>query len=181
MKSKRSNILELVHRDIEAIQLADSEMSFLAAVRLVNLGTKTATRPLINVARHSHELHSRVFAIYALRSLRDRRAVTSLIRLAQLDQPEEVRDEAVEALAIFIEKGCRRAIRAVTKSARTDTSPYVRWSAAYSLGHSTDAECITGLTLLLEDRGIPVGRTPVMVEAEEMLNTIVSRKANGNK
>ena len=51
MKSKRSNILELVHRDIEAIQLADSEMSFLAAVRLVNLGTKTATRPFIVVQK----------------------------------------------------------------------------------------------------------------------------------
>ena len=75
-------LLELVNRieaEVAALEEGDSQTAFDAARRLVNLGSKTATRSLIRTAVHGRQVHSRKFAIFTLRVLEDPRSLRTLI------------------------------------------------------------------------------------------------------
>jgi len=179
-KPARPTRLELVGRieaEVATLEEGDPQTAFDAARRLVNLGSKTATRLLMRTAVHGRQVHSRKFAIFALRFLEDPRSLRTLISLLNSGNPEVVRDEAAEALAPFVRRYAKAVVIPLLSACR-DPAASVRWSAAYSLGYSNDARAIPVLESLLADNEAPPGNTPVKDEALEALQEVRARLAN---
>jgi HEAT repeat protein len=111
-----------------------------------------------------------MFAAATLMHLEDKRAIIPLINsLENKDEDERVRDEAAEALSVFVSKRPRKVIPALLRAA-DDPSPWVRWSVAFSLGHSADPSVIPALERLATDETVlPGGQVCVGEEAREAL------------
>ena len=162
-KGRAAAILDAVQR----VRDSDPQIAFDAARWLVNLDSKTATRPLLTVLSKGPKLHSREFTIYALRSLRDRRAIRPLCAvLSDRRQPAELRDEAAEALAVWVNRS-RPALRALLYGA-SDPAAEVRWSVARALAPAKDSRAIEVLMELAHDHRSPKdGRSPISAEARQ--------------
>ena len=173
----RLELMGRIEAEVATLEEGDSQTAFDAARRLVNLGSKTATRLLMRTAVHGRQMHSRKFAIFALRLLEDPRSLRTLISLLGNGNPEVVRDEAAEALAPFVRRYAKTVVIPLLSACR-DPAASVRWSAAYSLGYSNDARAIPVLESLLADNEAPPGNTPVKDEALEALQEVRARLAN---
>jgi HEAT repeat protein len=89
--------------------------------------------------------------------LQDQRAIIPLIEVVEnLDEDERVRDEAAEALSVFIRKRPDRVIPALLRIA-DDASAWVRWSVAFALGHAADIRVVPALKRLARDETVLQG------------------------
>lgn len=149
----------------------DQQASFEAAREIVNIQSRAATRGLIAVAAKAAETHCRCFAIFALRQLKDRRALNSLIECTRFDRAPEVRDEAVEALGWFLSKKHPRALKAVL-NAGTDQAPSVRWTAAFVLRFCDSPAALHLLNKMTLDTDAPTGRSDIATVAKETLTLL---------
>ena len=98
----REELLRRIQAYLTDLRGNDPQVAFESAREIVNLQSKSATRALIAIARHADKPHSRRFAIFALRQLRDRRSLNVLAECTNVKNPPEIRDEAVEALGWFV-------------------------------------------------------------------------------
>jgi HEAT repeat protein len=153
----RRELLDRIDTEVLELEGSDSQVSFNAARRLADLGSRAATRSLMDVVRRASHDHSKRFALYALRRLRDKRALAMIARiLMDRRYSDAVRDEAAEALSVFVEKGSEKALAAFLLC-QHDESPAVRYSVAYSLGFSKDVSSRNALRQMLSDDVVPLG------------------------
>jgi HEAT repeat protein len=176
----RGALLSSINEAVRELKSDDSQASFEAARRLADLGSKAATRSVIEIARRGPNEHSRRFAIYVLRSLEDKRSEGVMARiLSSQSEPDGVRDEAAEALSVFVENGSPVALRALL-SAQRDPSPAVRLSVAYSLGCSNSLHARNALMEMVNDRTVPEGALQSVGEmAREALSFTTTSNAEG--
>ncbi len=161
-----------------------------AISRLKLLGTKRLTKRLIAMLRYSPSGFSfevdwvvarRAAIVSALGTVGDRRAKPILIQLLQnVSEPIVVRDRAAEALAFFVGRGSRAAIKALSR-ALFDPSVDVRWSAAWALGSSRDRLVTYTLMQLQDDKQFPRGNTSVSDVARESVARILGQTPNGRQ
>ncbi len=151
----------------------DFELVKRSSLALGYLGSKTATRPLLKILRHSPSWQSRMFAAATLMELRDKRAVLPLIAVAEnVAEDEHVRDEAAEALSVFVRKQPERVTPTLLRLV-DDASAWVRWSVVFSLGHASDARVIPALERLSRDETIlPGGQVCIGADAIEALDHV---------
>jgi len=161
---------------LSAFTVNDFDLVHQSSLALGYIGSKRATRPLLKILRQSQWWHSRMFAAAALMHLRDKRAIFRLIEVIEnINEDERVRDEAAEALSVFIRKRPNRVIPALLHVA-DDVSDWVRWSVAFSLGHADDARVIPALERLAKDETIlPGGQVSIAAEANEALDNVRDR------
>ena len=153
----RSVLMAKIREAVSELKSIDSQVSFDAARRLADLDSKAATRSVLEVAKGGPNEHSRRFAVYVLRSLADKRSEKTLVDLlGNQTEPDSVRDEAAEALSVFVEKGSAMALQALL-SAHHDRSPAVRLSVAYSLGSSKSPSAKKALSEMANDDVVPEG------------------------
>lgn len=102
----RRVLLAKIKEAVGELKSDDPQVSFDAARRLADLDSKAATRSVLEVAKGGPNEHSRRFAVYVLRSLADKRSEKAIVDLlGSQAEPDSVRDEAAEALSVFVEKG----------------------------------------------------------------------------
>jgi HEAT repeat protein len=154
----------------------DFELVKRSSLALGYLRSKSATRPLLKILRNSPSWQSRMFAAATLMELRDKRAVLPLIAVAEnVAEDERVRDEAAEALSVFVRKQPDRVIPALLRLI-DDGSAWVRWSVAFSLGHASDARVVPALERLSRDETIlPGGQVCIGADAIEALSHVRQR------
>lgn len=171
---RRRETLERLRQLLIDIQAPDANESLDAARQIASLRSQSATRGLITVAKRAPHLRSQCWAIFALRLLYDKRALSTLIECSRPPYPEQVRDEAVEALGWFVSKKRPRAVAAVL-SASHDPSAPVRWSAAFSLGYSPwNSAVLAALERMTLDDELPRGAlTTVSAVARESLEQVL--------
>jgi HEAT repeat protein len=170
----RAEVSKLIQANINRLQNGDEQTAFEAARDIGGLGSKIATRPLIRTARNARHAHGRVFAIFALRQLHDRRALNVFIECSRSGRTPAIRDEAVEALGWFISKNKVRALKAALAACR-DESAEVRWTAAFVLANSSAEVADRELRRLLGDAEHPQGRSAVQDVALESLEATGKR------
>jgi HEAT repeat protein len=170
------NFADSVPFCLSLLTASDFDLVRQSSLALAQIGSKRATRSLIRILRHSPLWHSRVFAAEALMHLRDERAILPLVAVVRdLNEDERVRDEAAEALSVFIRKRPQRVIPALLRVA-DDASAWVRWSVAFALGHATDIRVIPALQRLARDGTVlPGGQVSIAAEATEALENVRDR------
>lgn len=188
---ERDKILKIVAglkpADIIPFHLAvfvsnDFELVKRSSLALGYLGSKSATRPLLKILRNSPSWQSRMFAAATLMELGDKWAVLPLIAVAEnVAEDQRVRDEAAEALSVFVRKQPDRVIPALLRLV-DDASAWVRWSVAFSLGHASDARAVPALERLSRDATIlPGGQVCIGVDATEALGHVRQRLERRNR
>jgi HEAT repeat protein len=174
----RSALLAKIKEAVAELKSNDSQVSFNAARRLADLDSKAATRSVLQVARGGPNEHSRRFAVYVLRCLADGRSEKMLVDLlGSQTEPDSLRDEAAEALSVFVEKGSFLALKALL-AAQHDRSPAVRLSVAYSLGPSKSPAAKKALREMANDNVVPEGALQSIGDmAREALSSATSDAA----
>ena len=128
---------------------SDTKVQLDAADSIRILGSRRATRPILQLYRLSHVPQSRAVLISLLGDLADRRPTPLLLR-ALHDENPILREQALIALC-KLRKYSRERILGATLTALNDRVPLVRLTAAECLAHFDDERSLTALGQALSD------------------------------
>lgn len=153
----------------------DVELRAEAARSLAFLGSRLATRPLIDTMLTDKEVELRKAAAYALGGLRDKRAFEAMLDvLNNMHEAPEVRGMVAEQ---FTNLRDDRAIAPLI-AALNDPSVEVRFWAAYALGQLGGVEAIPALERVATgDEAVRAPYGSVKNEAAEAITNIRVRLA----
>jgi HEAT repeat protein len=149
-----------------AISLAANETAVPQQPRSADLDTTSLAR----ILRNDKGAEVRRAAVWALRDRPD--AAPLLLERLRLDPSDRVREMSAWALANFMSESVASAL---TNTLLADTSPYVRGTAAWALGHSRDAAQTAALETALADPESQVRRKALWALAAARLETAPTR------
>jgi HEAT repeat protein len=160
------------------VELANSEIPELAwgaSNALAFIGSRDATRPLMQIVRQSAHEPARNAAINALGRLRDARA-ESLIGKVLTDQAESESTRTLAAGALMNPRVPKRAIPYLLR-ALEDPSAHVRWQALSALGTTGIPDVADAIRRCLSDQavvpGLPSEEATVASAAKDALANLL--------
>jgi hypothetical protein len=128
------------------------------------------TALLANLLRNDNSAEVRRAAAWALRDRRE--GVPLLLERLRVDASDRVREMSAWALADFMSDNVASSL---TNSLLKDSSPYVRGTAAWALGHLQDAPQTAALEAALADADWQVRQKALWALAESHLETAPAR------
>jgi HEAT repeat protein len=170
MKTAMPIMLELANSEIAAV-------AWGAANALALIGSRAATRPLMQIVRHSAYEPARNAAINALGRLHDARA-EGLICEVLTDQAESESTRTFAACALMNPRNPKRAIVYLLR-ALDDPSAHVRWQALSALGTTGNPDVAEAIRRCLADQtvvpGLPAEEATVASAAKDALANLLGR------
>ncbi|MEJ7602139.1 MAG: HEAT repeat domain-containing protein [Kofleriaceae bacterium] len=167
-KGARDVFLELLADPEERIR-EDAAMSLSL---VTSAADSVAIAALIDKVRHDAAKSVRIAGMFTLGMMNVSAAASVMLALlADLVEDDELRADAAEAMAHMTDDLIFDALFA----ALDDTSPLVRYSAAYALGEQGDSRAIAKLTDLAADQAMTPWGT-VSSSAESALEQLAARE-----
>jgi HEAT repeat protein len=158
------NLIEIVQQEHEG------ELVWQSLATIGAIGSRRATRPLLQLLRSTTSAVTRHGAVLGLMQLADERTRGELTRIAANKQEEEnTRALATEALGLL--KSKRRTSRFLI-GALHDPSPAVRFSSLCAIGALKDRTALPFIRPLLNDSSIADGAESIGDRANLVLRSM---------
>jgi HEAT repeat protein len=142
---------------------------FSSANAVMQIGSKTATMPLLKILCECPFPGNREAAAMVFKYVRDDRAIPTLQwTLANKNEAPAVRFQAADALAAWEPESSLDAFL----DASVDEEPEVRWIASYGLAACGGDRAVAALNRLANDDAAPAGMETVGAHALELLESL---------